>query len=127
MKTYKIKNYKGNLVESLKRFSDSHKGMKIVEACEDGDDLKIKAEESTEMKSIEEAVGNKVYVLMFDNNEASLPTAICSSIENAKKIIKKYKDELDDTSFGGASFEIIEYDVDKWDLNDNHWSSIEKI
>jgi len=44
---FKVKNYKGNLVESLKRFSDSHKGMKIVEACEDGDDLKIKAEASS--------------------------------------------------------------------------------
>lgn len=49
MKTFKIKNYKGNIVESLKRFSESHKGMKIVEACEDGDNLKIKAEE-TEQK-----------------------------------------------------------------------------
>ena len=48
MKTYTVKNYKGNLVESLKKFSNSYKGMKIVEACEDGDDLKIKAEESKE-------------------------------------------------------------------------------
>lgn len=56
MKTYKVKNYKGNLVESLKKFSDSHKGMKIVEACEDGDDLKIKAEESAENTSIKEEV-----------------------------------------------------------------------
>jgi len=44
MKTYKVKNYKGNLVESLSKFQKSHKGMKIVEACEDGDDLKIKTE-----------------------------------------------------------------------------------
>jgi len=34
MKTYKVKNYKGNLVESLKKFADSHKGLKIVEAKE---------------------------------------------------------------------------------------------
>lgn len=44
MKTYKVKNYKGNLVESLSKFQKKHKGMKIVEACEDGDELKIKAE-----------------------------------------------------------------------------------
>ena len=44
MKTFKIKNYKGNLVESLKRFSDSHKDMKIVEAVEEDGSLKIKAE-----------------------------------------------------------------------------------
>ena len=51
-KTYRVKNYKGNIVESLKRFSELHKGMKIVKACEDGKDLKIKIEEA---KKIEEA------------------------------------------------------------------------
>lgn len=44
MKTYRVKNYKGNIVESLKRFSVSHKDVRIVEAVEDGDDLKIKTE-----------------------------------------------------------------------------------
>ena len=44
MKTFKVKNYKGNIVESLKKFSDSHKGMKIIEASEVEDVLKIKAE-----------------------------------------------------------------------------------
>ena len=44
MKTYKIKNYKGNLVESLSKFAKSHKGMRIVEAVEDEDELKVKAE-----------------------------------------------------------------------------------
>lgn len=53
MKTYKVKNYKGNLVESLSKFQKSHKGMKIVEACEDGDDLKIKAEESEKLEEAE--------------------------------------------------------------------------
>ena len=50
MKTFKVKNYKGNLVESLKKFSDSHKGMKIIEACEDGKDLKIKTEEAEKLR-----------------------------------------------------------------------------
>ena len=46
MKTYTVKNYKGNLVESLKKFSDSHKGVKIVEAVEDNDELKIRVNEA---------------------------------------------------------------------------------
>ena len=54
MKTFKVKNYKGNLVESLSKFQKKYKGMKIVEACEDGNDLKIKAEES-EKQPVEEA------------------------------------------------------------------------
>jgi len=42
MKTYKVKNYKGNLVESLSKFQESHKNIKIVEVCESGKELKIK-------------------------------------------------------------------------------------
>ena len=45
MKTFKIKNYGGNLVESLKRFAESHKDLKIVEAKEvsvsDNDEVKF--------------------------------------------------------------------------------------
>ena len=44
MKKFTVKNYKGNLVESLKKFSDSHKGMKIVEAVEKNNELKIVCE-----------------------------------------------------------------------------------
>lgn len=44
MKKYTIKNYKGNLVESLKQFSKTHKKMKIIEAVEDADFLRISAE-----------------------------------------------------------------------------------
>ena len=47
MKTYKIKNYKGNIVESLTKFAKSHEGMKIVEATEDGSNLKIVVEENS--------------------------------------------------------------------------------
>ncbi len=44
MKKYTIKNYKGNLVESLMKFSEKYKGMRIIEAVEDGKMLKIKAD-----------------------------------------------------------------------------------
>ena len=50
MKTFKVKNYKGNLIESLSRFQKSHKGMKIIEACEEKNELKIKAEESEKIE-----------------------------------------------------------------------------
>ena len=43
-KTYKIKNYKGNLVESLEKFSKKYKGMRITEAAVENDSLKITAE-----------------------------------------------------------------------------------
>ena len=45
MKNYTIKNYKGNILESLKKFQSSHKKMRIVEAVEDEEELKIKAVE----------------------------------------------------------------------------------
>lgn len=69
MKTFKVKNYKGNLVESLSKFQKSHKGMKIVEAVEDDEELKIKAEpeavkeaSSTEDIAIEK--GNKFFDML---------------------------------------------------------------
>jgi len=43
MKKYTIKHYKGNLLESVKKFQDSHKDMKIVEASEVDGDLAILA------------------------------------------------------------------------------------
>ena len=45
MKTFKIKNYKGNIVESLSKFQAMHKGMKIVEVAEIEKELKIITEE----------------------------------------------------------------------------------
>lgn len=44
MKTFKVKNYKGNLLESTKKFQASHKNMRIVEAFEDAGVLNITAE-----------------------------------------------------------------------------------
>lgn len=65
MKTFKIKNYKGNIVESLKKFSDSHKGIKIVEAKEVDNELKIKVKESTQ--TFDDAIKNEI-LKVFENN-----------------------------------------------------------
>lgn len=58
MKKYTIKNYKGNIVESLTRFAKTHKGVRIVEAKEEDEELKIKTEavSGTTKETIEEAV-----------------------------------------------------------------------
>ena len=45
MDKYRIKNYKGNLVESLSRFQKKHPNKKIVEAIEDEKSLKITTED----------------------------------------------------------------------------------
>ena len=64
MKTFKIKNYKGNLVESLSRFAKSHKGMKIVEAVEEKDELKIKINEA-----VDDSFKTKFYVSCTSGND----------------------------------------------------------
>lgn len=48
MKVYTIKNYKGNLLESIKNFQNTHKNMRIVEAFEEMDSLMITAEPKAE-------------------------------------------------------------------------------
>lgn len=118
MKTFKVKNYKGNLVESLSKFQKSHKGMKIVEACEDGEDLKIKAE----------AV-KKTYILCHGVQKADhgsgieiLKADIPSKKELKKEMIKFYVDggEMDEDeikeAFADDSFAITEIDNETgWD------------
>ena len=89
MKTYKVKNYKGNLVESLKKFSDSYKDMKIVHAYTDGDNLKILAKES---ENINEAISNSVFAVMIhDDDKFKTILGIGSSEKEAQKIIDNAK------------------------------------
>lgn len=48
MAKYRIKNYKGNLTESLSKFQKKYPGKKIVEAVEDEEELKITTEDEDE-------------------------------------------------------------------------------
>lgn len=52
-KTYTVKNYKGNLVESLENFSKKYPKSKIIESKVDGKNLKIITEEVEENKITE--------------------------------------------------------------------------
>lgn len=45
MKTYKVKNYKGNLVESLMKFQKKHPNSKITSVYESDGKLKIRTDE----------------------------------------------------------------------------------
>lgn len=89
MKTFKIKNYKGNIVESLKKFSESHKGLKIVQTYLEGDDLKILVKES---ENINEAISNSVFAVMIhDDDKFKTIIGIGSSEKEAQKIIDNAK------------------------------------
>jgi len=48
MKKYIVRNYKGNIIESLSAFNRKHPGMKLIEAKEVDDQLRISAEEQPE-------------------------------------------------------------------------------
>jgi len=52
-KTYTVKNYKGNLIESLENFSKKYPKSKIVESKVDGKNLKIITEDTEEDKITE--------------------------------------------------------------------------
>lgn len=49
MKTFTIKKYKGNLLESCEKFLAKNPGMKILEAKEENDELKIKADDEQQV------------------------------------------------------------------------------
>lgn len=118
MKTFKVKNYKGNLVESLKRFSDLYKGMKIVEAIEEKDTLKIKVQESTQEY--------KLYELYFDHgyDKVVIKGVRKPSLEEAQKFWLETSDEpdpdsivtgVDEISLEDACEEYDMTDLDEWE------------
>lgn len=129
MKTFKVKNYKGNLVESLSKFQKSHKGMKIVEAVEDGKDLKIQAEgqydyepPNPELNDIIKTITNafKEYAAWF--NDVLLDP---QNENDYKSFIKALRDlanilnECPDVS--NSSFANIDYAIDKLEVQYNDY------
>lgn len=53
MKNFTVKNYKGNIIESLKKFQEKHPETKIIEVIENGNNLKIKCNESIDKSKAE--------------------------------------------------------------------------
>jgi len=85
MKKYTVKNYNGNLLESLTKFCESHKEVKIVEAAEKDDELKILAKESA--------------VLDFDETKKAAKDAFVKALDKfdvKEKPNGKLVAELDD-------------------------------
>ena len=116
-KKYVIKNYKGNLLESLKRFSERHPNIKIVEAVAKPDSLfivgkeklvseglfdflkmkkKEDASEQEQIKSIEASIKKYISMLALFSGEDDDPTlkAIASgNAEKMKNIVDRYEKE----------------------------------
>ena len=90
MKTYKITNYKGNIVESLTKFKEKYPKAKIAEAAEENGILKVTADVGGK-EPIKEAAGQSVFVVGFSYPEAnsSFIYAICSSKQKAQEMLKK--------------------------------------
>lgn len=107
MKNYTIKNYKGNIVESLKKFSESRKDMKIVRAYADGDNLKILAEE---LENVNEASSGSVFAVMIhDNDKFKTILGIGSSEKEAQKII----DNAKGWEHAKGNMKIVKLDLDR--------------
>ena len=61
MKKFRINHYKGNLLESLNKFSKNHKNIKIVEAVEEDNVLKITADLESDVSTKMENPENNDY------------------------------------------------------------------
>lgn len=89
MKTYKIKNYKGNLVESLSKFQESHKDMKVIGVLEENNELKINTEMLKEADIEDEEAKDALIDAIKDNCNA-VAQCIASSTKALKKLFIKY-------------------------------------
>ena len=86
MDKYRIKNYKGNLVESLSRFQKKHPNKKIVEAVEGEEALEI----TTEDEASDERTSQKLWDFAAD-----LGDDLQQSIQNIKSYIKACRKAID--------------------------------
>lgn len=86
MARYRIKNYKGNLVESLKSFQKKNPEKKIVEAVEGEETLEI----TTEDESSDEKTSQKLWDFAAD-----LADNLQQSIQNIKSYIKACRKAID--------------------------------
>ena len=96
MKTFKGKDYKGKIVESLDKFQKAHKNIRIVEATETEDTLKIVGEEK---ESVAEDTGRKCYIVYAVKNDEVIEeiSGVFTSKSKAEKFCKyKEQDEDDD-------------------------------
>ena len=59
MKRYTVKNYKGNMLESVSKFQKSHPKMKIVEAFEQDDLLRLSTEPLTGVMPIDDPIAQQ--------------------------------------------------------------------
>lgn len=105
MKTYRIKNYKGNLVESLSKFQKKYPGMKICEATEEDKELKIKCNKSGETNKsnesckINEGYGSQIWIVSCKKNGKRIGVvAVCDSEEKAEDLADEWESKNDGTA-----------------------------
>lgn len=91
-KNYVIKNYKGNLVESLSKFQKKFKNQRIVEAVEDEGKLKIKAVEEAMSDADQELVDG---IESFFEEEVASGALYDSDFESNKELHSLERDPFE--------------------------------
>lgn len=86
MASFRIKNYKGNLIESLKNFQKKHPSRKITEAIEEEDSLKITTEDASSDEETSEKLWDETRKYTDDLEE---------SIRTIKKFIDASRKAID--------------------------------
>lgn len=97
MKKYTVKNYKGNLVESVKNFQEKYPSSYILEAYEKDGSLKIKVEENILTEGVMQEQVEKVIawflakLYTMDENDAE--KTLKAAVDNKNALVKSLKDE----------------------------------
>lgn len=89
MKKYTIKNYKGNIVESLTKFQKKHPNVKICEATEEEDALKVKCEEK---ETVEENLNDIKFNNLEEFNDCTIHVGY--TIDKGSKTQKAYAEKF---------------------------------
>ena len=129
MKKFLVKNYKGNLVESLGKFQKAHSDLRITEATQNNNELTIVAEKKMSREELDNFINglNKGAVqFQYYKKDGSLRNACGTRMEAlmADEDIKVLKDELSKPSI---DFLIPYYDFQSKGVRKFHVSRFIKI
>ena len=102
MKRFTIKNYKGNIIESLKNFSKKYPGIRLIEAKEENDSLKIVTEDS---KEDELKVLDTLYRMFTNHNPNQYPLHSLGKDPFRQEVLKQAtKTQIDSLKKEGIAF-----------------------
>jgi len=123
MKTYTVKNYNGNIVESLVKFQNKYPRQRIVEAIAEDDELKVKTEAYHTTTDMNDFFNFGRYFVRLSSSFGNYASAKLLAQSIAKKYGEKVRVWYDDSNLNIDS-DVIAISDDISTLKQIHYDAV---